>query len=713
MKISFRTSTLFILAMLLCQSIAQPLVDNRASYCKDQNLDPVLLSQAQLKSERDHTYTDFYSNYQDLFNYLQYQTSNNFVKIFSYQFALYITLVLLIVISFIVFCFICCMCCKCNGKHLCWYECVWLFAIFFLCFVGLFAAVLVFIGISQNHSGPAYCTIFSVPAAVLYGNPGAYHKQEFIGYQPFVNFLGNYTTDVQNVGTLGPDALAISNANLPSKTQTSIDSILAFKNKYLNAKVEAGNGLSVVPDNIFQNPSSVTDEIETEFEGYDLLARQLSDGAIETTLLQNPAYRADAISNLNALNANMTNTLTNLTYLGNNFTDKAFKVQNWAIAGFWTFFGVSIVIIILALIAIILMCLMRDGKRQQCMNCAKVLLIIITFFVIIYGIAVLIMMAGIAGLSSFCKWTGDLNQGGWYAANLLQTYLGNDTGALIKGCFLKNGTGYIPDLVDSSPSADAAFNRLLLYMNGLNNYNNYITANPGFVNKVSSSLADEKITFTDTSNGLFDDNQHVGPALKTFNDENSCSNQSFDFTTTSCTANHKTNCNAIVANSYTPASCVQNGAIQTLAFQNLFKYISQEQTLLTQMSLDLDGTPKTSFANMVQSFSNIAPNANNMKNKFSNTLQTTSAFKNTLAQTTQCSNLQVEMLQFERYTCFPFTKPLYVLLILAFVSTLFLLFMVWAFYVAILHKEDTGQVIAVLQKPEFLAVSEAELVPRY
>lgn len=714
MKVSLRTTTLVLFAMLFCQAYSQSLIENRQSYCKDQNLDPNLLSKSQLKSERDHTYTDFYSNYKELFDYYKDPSSNKFVKMFNYQFGLYLTLTLLIVISFIIFCFVCCMYCKCWGRKRCWYECLVLFVIFFICFVGLFIAVLVFIGISQNHSGPAYCTVFSVPAAVIYGNPGVYHKQEFIGYQNFTQFLGNYTSDVANIGIIAPDAQAISNANLPGISKDSINSVLAFKQGFINRKVNNGNGVVSVPDSIAQNPDSVSLEIESDFGAYDVLSQKLDGVATEVGLLQNSAYRASSIKDLNALKTNLTTPATELEYLGRNFTEKSFKIQNYAIAGFWTFFAISLVIIALSIVAIILLCLMKDGKRQHCLNCVRALLIFITFFVIIYAICVLILMAGISGMSSFCKFTGDLNQGNWNAANMLTTYLGDSTGQLIKGCFLANGTGYIPDLVDSSPSADASFNRLLGLVDGLKGYSDFI-ANNDLSKTTSPSIANQVNTWTAISGGKPYDSQYANPSLQSFNSGNNCANKNFDFTTTSCTASGKSNCVAILGNTYSADACVgsSSGSLTT-SFNNLSQYISGEQTLMSDMTAGINGAPATSYAKLINAIKGVKGNADNLKIVFKNTLGTVSGFKNSMSEITQCQNLKVELLQFERYTCFPFTKPLYVLLILAFVSTLFLLFMVWAFYIALMHKED-GNVEnrPVIVKPEHLSVVESETVPRY
>jgi len=713
MRVPLPTYTLLLIGLLSFSTHSQSLVDNRNSYCSSATLDPQLLSASQLSSNRNHTYTDFYSNYTKLFQFYNDTSSTTFIQLMNYQFGLYITLVLLIVISFIFF-FVT-FCWKCSYSYNCWHECLWIFAILFLIFVGLFIAILVFIGISQYHTGNAYCSLYSFPAAVLYGNPGVYHKQEFIGYQPFLSFIGNYTAEVPQIGAKLNDMTAIINSQISSVTQSSIANTTAWWASVSNSTVNSGVGSALIhPDVIIANPASVSLELESEFNTLDILARELLASASEGKFLTSASYVNATQTGLATLAGTISSNFNSLSNVMEKFTQKGMQLQSYSIAGFWTFFGLSIAIILLGLFVLIVFCCMRKGKYRTCITCMRISLLIIAFLAIIYGICVLILMAGISGMSSFCKFVAELNQGGWTAANTFTDFLGDAEGGLVKNCFFKNGTGYLPDVIGSTPYVTNSYNRLIDLVEGMTSFRIYTAKNPGFLNTTSPSIQNQISVWRNISNGQYLDNYPATSAFNTFIGDNSCDSRHFELTSTACSFFNLTNCVGISSSSsYSPAGCVSASANASAIYTNLYNYILSEQSLLALLTTGISNSPLTSYTTVISSFQNINANVLSFQSVFPNTQKSVSNYNNTLLQITQCSNLQVELSQFERYACFPFTKPLYVLLVIATVSTLFLFFMIWALVSLICFKEDDARNLPVIQKEEFLAVSEQELVPKY
>lgn len=719
MRFSLRTTTLIILAMIFCQANSQQLLDNRRDYCKDIVLDSNLLSASDSQKLRNKNWNDFYTDYHVMFDFFQDKTSGNFIKMMNYQFGLYITLVLLILITFLVFLFIFCCRCKCNCRPGCWYTCFWLFILFFLIFIGLFAAILVFLGISQNKASTAYCSAFSLPAAVIYGNPGAYHKQEFIGYQQFVYFAGNYTQEIGNLRNVNANANNIVNSNIPATTSSAINTLLQFKVPFNNQKVNNGDGQQVIPDSIAQNPASVSAEIHSQFSSLDVLGRALTTTASEVRFAQSPAYENDVKAGLTVLNQNIQVGLNNLTWLANNFTKDAFYIQSYGIAGFWTFFGLGVMIIILSFIAIVLVCVMRNGHKSGCLTCVKVLLVFIAFFAVVYGIAVLIMMAGVSGISVFCKFIGELNQGGHSATTALSKYIGPQPANLINSCIFKNSTGYIPDTVSSTPYIANQYNRLINLVDGLDQNNIYLDSNPGYSIAQSSAILNQVNVWNSISNGIIYDNQYVLGNLTGFQNSASCDPNKYDLTSDSCSFFKISNCKGISQSAtYSPNSCV-SGTSAGSKYTNLHQYITNEMALLGQMSAGLNGASSLAYSNSIIAFRNNLADVRAINSTIPKTLGSIQDYpNNSIKRSTQCSNLQAEFSQFERYVCFRFGKPLYVLLVLALISTFFLFCMLWAMYIAIIAKENSGVEYAsgvrtVVQKGEFLAVNEQELVPKY
>ena len=712
MKNSLQTSTLLIVGLLTFGVVTQSLVDNRNSYCAGKNFDPRLLSPGELSSMRNASYTDFYSNYTKLFNYYNDSSSSNFIQLMNYQFGLYITLVLLIVILFIVFLVACCW--KCTYGYNCWHECLWIFLVFFVIFIALFITIIVYIGISQNKASNAYCSVFSLPAAILYGNPGVYHSQEFIGYQSFINLMGNFTSEVPKIGTKLTDMTAIINAQLATQTQTTITNDLTFWKGFANSQVSNGVGVSQIPDVVIKSPPSVSLEIESEFNNLDSLARDLIISASEGKFMSNPVYVADTQVGLTNLTTSLNNNFKNLSSTFNGYSDKAFLVQSYALGGFWTFFAMSIVIIILGILCAILLCGMKYGRCRRCITCLRISLIFMAFFAIIYGICVLILMAGISGVSSFCRFVGELNQGGWVAANTFTSFLGASTGGLVKNCFFKNGTGFIPDIIGSQPYVSNSFNRLIDLVQGMTSYRIYTANNPGFTNTTSVAIQDQITVWNNISNGYAFDNINALNSFASFSNAGSCDPKKYQLTNNACTQFKISSCSGISSSSaYSPGSCITSPGLQNTIYTNLYQYITSEQTLLSSMITGIGTGPGAANTKAITNFQSVNQNVLNFRSVIPNTVSTVANFNNSLLQITQCSNIQVEMVQFERYACFPFTKPLYKLFVLAAVSTFILFIMLIALFIAICFKEDDARNLPVIRKEEFLAVSEQELVPAY
>lgn len=713
MRVSHASAVILLICLLTFTINTQSLVNNRKSYCSNVSFDPQILSASQLSDGRNHAYTDFYSNYTKLFQFYNNTSSSTFIQLMNYQFGLYITLVLLILISFIFF-FVT-FCWKCSYSYNCWHECLWIFAILFIIFVGLFVAILVFIGISQSHTTNAYCSLYSLPAAVLYGNPGVYHNQEFIGYQPFLNFMGNFSAEVPQIGAKINDMTTIINSRISTTTQSAIANTTGWWAGYSNYTVSSGVGSAPIhPDVIVNNPLSISLEIESELSTLDILARKLVTSASEGKFMTSPSYVSDTQTGINTLASTIQANFNSLSSVLDSYTQKGQQLQSYGLAGFWTFFGLSLVIIILSIFVIFVFCCMKKGKYRTCLTCMRISLLVIAFLAIIYGICVLILMAGVSGMSSFCKFVGELNQGGWTAANTFTNFLGDSEGGLVKSCFFKNSTGYIPDVVGPTPTVINSFTRVINLVEGMTSYRIYSLKNPGFTNTTSASISNQISVWKQISNGYFLDNYPALNAFNTFINGNSCDSRHYQLTPNACSYFNTSNCVGISSsNVYSPASCVSASANASAIYTNLYNYITSEQSLLSVLVIGISDSPLISYSTIINSFRNINPNIISLQSVFLNTQKVVSGFNNTLLQIVKCSNLQVELSQFERYACFPFTKSLYVLLVIATVSTLFLFFMIWALISLICFKEDDGRNLPVIQKEEFLAVSEQELVPKY
>lgn len=726
MRSTLQTTTLILLALFLSGAVGQELIASRDKYCKDVTFDRFALSASDLKGYRDHTYTDFYGKYDRLFEFIDNPNSNNFLKLFRWQFGLYLTLVLLILISLLFFIIYCCVRIRCRPG--CHWPCFWLFVFFFLCFLGLYIAILVFIGISQNHAGPAYCAIHSLPATLVYGNPGATHNQEFIGYAPMSYLLGNYTAELGNLRNVNAQANAIGAANLQGQATTAAQANVNFWRALQSQRI-TGVDKQVIPDLVIRSPYSGFMTVESDFDRLTDLARDLHISASETLFPVNPDFVTQSSDALNGMNAQLKASLADYENISNEFTRRAMKIQSYAIGGFWTFFAIGIAILVLCIaIIIIFVCLRRD-RCVGCWRFMKFLLIFLAILALVYGICVLILMAGVAGGSSFCTFVAELNQGGWTAANTFEHYFSNGTNGinqtstsqLVKGCFFKNSTGSIPNLFNATTYVQNQYERLINIIQGHSAYNNYVRhynladgSTPGITNLTYWTNA--------LRAGDLYDNTRIYDSNRRLNDLVSCDGKQYGWTKNTCDNYLWASCGAFPTGFQSP-TCSSNAAFVNSAYSGLSGYLASEILFLNNLDGSLPAL--TARYNALKSaIYGQRANIEAIQAQVPNTLKTISAYNNTLREIINCNNIQVELIQFERYVCFPFVKPLYVLLVLATISTLFLFFALWALWAAIASRyQETTVVVTettvdrrgatMVAKDEFLAVSEQELVPKY
>lgn len=718
MKPSLQTATLVVLALLAAGASSQQLIDDRNYYCRDVTFDNYTLSPQELKVKRDDTYTDFYTDYNRLFDFARDPSSNTFVGLYRYQFGLLLTLELLILLSLIFFLISLCVRirCRCNW----WWECLWLFILFFIIFVGLYIAMLVFIGVSQNHARPAYCAVHSLPATLLYGNPGTPSHQEFIGYQPLMNLIGNYSSEVQGLSRVQANAQGIVGANLPVQTQALLQNQVGAW-RTLSANQIAGVNGNVFADTFIRNSAAGPWVIENEFAYLDDLARALYTTASQVQFLGSTWYSADAVTSLNSMKSQLQSSFNGYLSAADTFTYRAMQIQSWAIGAFWTFFAVAIVIIILCIAVIIAFCEVKRGKCLGCIRAMKWILIFLAFLVLIYGITVLILMAGVAGMSPFCKFVAELNQGGWNAANTFESLFNQNNGsatlnntnpgALLKYCFYKNSTGYIPSLFNTTSYVTNSYDRLISIVNGIVVYRNYLRVYNGFTQTASPAIAAYTASLGNLTAGDLYDNTAVYLANKDLNNLVACSGNQYAWTANGCNNYFWSSCSSF-ANGFTVPSCSNNQTVANGYYTNIRNAVASEAALVNAITTGL-GPVNTRYASIIAAFAAQQANINAIQSSLSGTLNTVSAYNNTLREIVDCTALQVELVQFERYVCFPFVKPLYVLLVLACISLFFLFLLLWTLWAILVTRDESVDTIVVVRKEEFLAVSEQELVPKY
>ena len=716
MKFSLRLTTFITLSLLVLGSTQETLLEAKTNVCKGVVFDNYLLSPAKLADDRAFASNSFFSNYTDLFSFFNETSSNTFLRLINWQIGLYLTLVVLVFITFILMFIICCKNWSCSSKAKNVFF--WIFLIMFLIFIALFITMIVFLSISQDTYNKARCASYQPATALLYGSPNVYHGNEFIGYQNFIALLKNYKNEVGNLKGKTTDLNVIVSSNIPTFTQTPIDSTLLF---WLNnqGKTITNDGVTYKPDVIIKSTKGISVQIESEFVQNDQAAREIVLSASEAKFMGSDIYVNETQTGLNAFTTSLNISYSRLVTLGEDFKNEEKQANDYLRAAFWTFFCVGILIIILLVLAIIVYCsIKKNGEKQGCcgLRCLQTLLILAAFFALIFGICVLILMAGLAITGSFCRFTGELNQGGWEATNIFKKYLNESDARFIDSCLFKNSTGYLPSLVNAPPYVQNSYRRLINLLEGIKSYDNLSANTTKFTNTTSNAVQGQKNEWANLQKGYNADNKKIFDQLINFNDTNRCNDTiTYALTQEACTDLNIPVCRGIKTQTfYVAPTCVAVPADQVKNFNSLKDYINSEANLLSQIGSDFSNSPiESSYKASIDKFKEIEPNVNSFKAALPTTLQTTAGFKGSIKQITKCSNLQIEFVQFERYACFPYVRPLYILFCLAAFATLALFILLWALCIALACLDSERRDQNVIAKDDFVAVSEQELAPKY
>jgi hypothetical protein len=727
MKTRIQIATFVILSLLATMASSQKVIEARNKRCKGIEFDRYVLSETVTKSERDFNSNSFFSNYTNLFTFFKKRNSTNFLKLFNWQYGLFLTLVVLLFLTFLAFFIVCC--CKFNCSNNAKNVFFWIFVILFLIFVALFITAIVFLSISQARYKKASCASYSAAASLLYGNPNINHNQEFIGYQNFLNLIDNYQQEAQNLKGKEADYSQIINAELSKITVANANNALSFWQPNLQKTVSEGPNVSYIPNVLSRSEPSISTNIESEFSALDTLARDLTESASQARFMVGDLYVNDTKIGLGQLKADLNPVYQRMLNLTEDYVDEEKKANRYLIGTFWAFFGLGIVLILLFLI--IIFCFLRvsrsDSQTDNRNLCGlKTLLVLAAFLAFAFGVCVLVYMAGLGTVSSYCRFLSELNRGGFEALSVFRNVVDNATKAdgtpvtkianFIEVCMYKNSTGYLPDLINSTDYVRNSYDRLIRLIEGPKYYDLARNYTNNFASQQSQAIQEQISEWALIRDGSLLDNEGIGRTLNTFNSTSKCADQYYAPTSAACkTFGIAQNCIAIdTLQSYAAPACVSDAASQNSRFNALKTYISSESVLVNQLSADLlNSNVSSGYANTITAFRNLSPNVENFKSSIPRTLGVASNFTNPIKGITQCSNLQVDVARIERHLCFSYVRPLNILYALAAFATLVLFFLLWALCLSLLFLESESRDQVIVTKRDILTVSEQELVPKY
>lgn len=656
-----------------------------------------------------------------------YQEYNAYTWIQSQRWAtgLLLVLVILTFITMIVFVIMCCVGQANERSNKMMRFCFVLSWVLFILFIGIFVVVMIFIAFSEVGQRRSKCQILNVGNMLVNGYTNNQNGNNYIGMVTLNKAIQSLRGEFQSLLPAIPAAQSILASNLNVLTQsanTALLNVFLFNNanNTVGAFREVSRGYSLM-----KLTPTVSPAIGAELNSLTGVSNALNNAAQAITVFantNNDQVHTQTLSQMNSVVQNLINDIGGSTLALYNM---AWTRYQYATGGYWALFALSLAIIIV--VGIMLACLgnfwNENNNNSSKTTLFNVLLAILAFFVLWYGICVIILLAGSTSISTFCTVLSQLNQGNTQLIDSLpikwQPNPSGNTKAVLKECALGN-TGNILNFVNSM-SAPNTFNATAVdnvqqLIKGLIGYRAWI-ASPQSVNSPAVSVYISNLVAI--SQGAIEDTPSVYDQKNLINDitNNSPIN---DITTYLCNANATTASTCFASDRLLSNSGFFNNANYTKIlpyYMNIQGYILSEQAAMVSLINQMNATSQSPNSLINAIVNTLASNQNNF-NTLSTYLPTTLANFKTLnggLNSLDCRNINIELNILEDKVCFQLNFWVFILTVITAVSFILLFAMMWSLCAAARHTNSTG-VVSAMPEPyrkedPALDINDREIIP--
>jgi len=597
--------------------------------------------------------------------------------------------------------------------------------ILFWAFLGLFAAIVVFIGKSQYKYNRVFCTVYDIPATIMSGVNN--DQEKFLGLENVQIMLKDFQTSLPQMSNLSTSFNRIFSTNAPSKTSSAWSNLINFVSTYESTTIQNGTGSISTPNTIAVLTTSVSEEIGTEFSNLDMVAQKLQLAAEEGRRYQTASYRNTVSTTLATADTKLSTIITELNNMFDPLIEHVNKAMDYSVIGYWVLFGLGCAAIVLAFIILTVLCCVCTWQRcHKGLVPARILLVILG--IVACGLAVItfIIMVGSVSNSSFCGFIGEINRGNFDVFKEIDQEVSDDVVNLFKSCTQLTEDGYLGDVLFTTNTEKEAYNSVNTFLDGLlayNYYENNLKSAEG-----STQIDNQVSTWEQYLNGTAYDFKTVETNLKSLNDLNNCADTSFALTSTACTANNTANCVSIQdTDSYTPASCVEDATTASQLFIDLKSHITEETALMTSMINDLSDTnlttPNSKYIEAKTTLDNLSTDYVAISTVVSAYLAVTTNYNTKQLELVDCRALRRSLYNFESESCFGFNYFLYIILVLAAICAVLAFFLLWCLCCG-LRENGTYEETSVIEDPymdkqvikeagDVLDFEEREIIPNY
>lgn len=666
-----------ILFMLVMPGLPQnDFVNKRDDMCGDDPREPIELTLQQQRERRDERDNIFSDKYKEVIDYFKDNDEKELFNAFLPWAILLIIWMVIVLVSLIFFFALCCGAYKkedANDRFWTTLSCAafWIFII-------LFIAAFVFIALSMSTFFNMACAVFDIPATLIVGVNT--DNDKFLGIENYSAVFGAFSNEVDNITNVNSNLFNIFTKDVSSTTNQAWAELIKFTTKYKETKIENSTGNNGTPITSIEMSPGINTRLETEFIFADLTAERLHIGTEEGRFLQNGTLRTLVKNAITEAKVQADDLQTKMEDLFNPFANSAEEAYDYSNLGYIILLIIGLLSIILMVVILITLCCWCS--RDRCENCifpSKVLLVFVGFFILFYSILCFILLVGSASMSGFCGFTGQLADGNFTVFDELNLDIEPVVLDALKICGDTDGSGDLSEVIVLGAEQKHHYTRFVDFMDGYTGYEVYTNARP------NGRLEESGIPAIETDWKLYQDGTkqnflQIATTLKSLNDLVKCDGQEFNLSNVAC--GDDSGCTGIAdTEEFTAPACSENGSQAETDFANLKKYFTENTDLIALMINDLTAedrpSPKLYFERGEDGLSDVKADYAAVKEQFSATFDVVNKYNTNYREVIDCRVVRKMILRFEQEVCFKYSYYVYILMVLACVSCIFLLAAAW------------------------------------
>jgi len=686
---------------------AKDIADKRDAWCRSSNAydrNYNASEKAYYRSTRQTIYSDsvtdsflFYNNYD----------TTRWIQTMRWATGLLLVLIILSFISWIIWLGFCCAPKESNPSPMFMRFCILLGWLAFIAFLGLFVIIMIFIAASEVSQRRSKCAYLNIGSMLVNGYKSIYNGNQYAGLQTINQVLKNLQVETPNLVTAVPAAqsvLSSTNQYWANQAWASLGQI--YQNNWL--KTTVGPLSQTIQGDFLQNltptvsPALADDfgrlvSTATYFNNAAQAVPNLGNSGNQNVVSQTLGY---LISNINSMTADV----SDLTLI---LWNRGWTRYTFSTGAYWAIFAVSIVLIILIGVALgYLNKAWADDRVNSNVTAFKVILGLAGFFLVWYGILVIILLAGSTSIATFCTVLSQVNQNNVGVLDQLPVGWENNKYGMTKSIIKHCVAGQSGDLLDfansyTNPgysSVTATQIKSLIY--GLVAYKAFIN-NPILLNGspaanlYNSYLSTVASAVTEDAAGVREQDQILSKLISGSGQVNAVSSSlcTFQSANSNCLKDD-------VINSWNALASSPNVTLFLPYYNNLQAYILSEQSVVASLQSQLMNGVNSANYNYNMSTWVLAQqqaNYNSILSTLPGTAAVLSKYRGGLSAF-DCRNVRQELAILEDHLCFELNYWVNILVIISAISFCLLFILLWAIFSAARHSEGE-RVISTIPVP--------------